>query len=146
MRDLRSFTLHNNPRSVLFLTELILAILIFALSMGICGSIFVKAFEATTTSSDLSNAVFAAENAAEAFQLDDNPNNLAEYLSGAVAVSGEIITYYDRQWQVTGADNALYILNLSILDEGTIKIADITINRGSKEIYNLLSRKNTALK
>ena len=144
MLDLRSFTLHNNPRSVLFLTELILTILIFALSMGICGSIFVKAYEAATNSSDLSNAVFMAENAAEAFHLDDNPRSLSDYLGGIVTDRDGIIAYYDGQWQTTEAENAIYTLNLSISDEGIIKTADITINRGGTEIYSLLSSKNSA--
>jgi hypothetical protein len=112
--------------------------------MGICGSIFVLAYESTTASSNLSNAVFLAENAAESFHLSDEPVALAKSLGGLIYQSGEIKVYCDRLWQPTEPDNAFYILSLCITEEGNLKTADISVSSGDKEIFNLLSTKNIA--
>ena len=143
MDNLRRHTIQNNSKSVLFLTELILAILIFALCMGICGSIFVMAFKSATASTNLSNAVFLAENAAESFHLSDDPGTLAEKLGGAVDRSGGIIVCCDRQWQPVEPDKAFYTLNVSITEKGHIKTALISVKEGANEIFSLLSAKNT---
>ena len=144
MNNLAVYTKRNNPKSVLFLTELILAIMIFALCMGICGSIFVKSYEVTRSSSNLSSAVFLAENAAEAFRMEDDPLILADYISGIVNSSGDIVAYYNRKWELAEPGAAIYTLTLHVSEEGLIKKADISIASGKEEIYRVLSTKNTS--
>ena len=144
MDNLAAYTKRSNPKSVLFLTELILAIFIFALCMGICGSIFVKSYEVTSSSSNLSNAVFLAENAAEMFQMEDDPLILAENLSGVVDITGDIVAYYNKKWQLAKPGGEAYTLTLRISDEGLLKKADIVVTKSDREIYRLLAAKNIA--
>jgi hypothetical protein len=105
-----------NSRSVLFLTELIIAILIFALSMGICGGVFASAFMTATAGTNLNRAVFLSESAAEAFHAYDDLADFAAEIGGSPA------------------------------EDGDLKTAAIDVSRGSKSIFDLTAIKNTALR
>ncbi|MDR1246161.1 MAG: hypothetical protein LBK57_03935 [Clostridiales Family XIII bacterium] len=135
-----------NSRSVLFLTELIIAILIFALSMGICGGVFASAFMTATTGTNLNEAVFLSESAAEAFHAHDDIENFASSIGGSPAENGAIV-YYDKDWRPqTSPDGALYILNAQISEAGDIVTAEINVSRqGSKSIFDLVTVKNNSL-
>ena len=101
----------GNSRSALFLTEMIIAILIFALSMGICGSVFARSFAATSESTNLNNAVFQAESAAEAFHAIGSPAEIAEALGGA-ADGGTVTGLFDGGWETAapGAEAAFTLV------------------------------------
>jgi hypothetical protein len=126
------------------MTELILAILIFALSMGICGSIFTRAFEATTGSTNLNKAVFLAENAAEAFHSLDDSELLAESLTGHLSGYEEITVFYDGKWNATAdLSKVAFTLMINIEDEGYLSQADIVVSGINNDIYRLSASKLT---
>ncbi|MDR1573426.1 MAG: hypothetical protein LBS24_03895 [Clostridiales Family XIII bacterium] len=135
-----------NSRSVLFLTELIIAILIFALSMGICGGVFASAFMTATTATNLNEAVFLSESAAEAFHAYDDVRDIAVAVGGNLADDG-VIVHYDKDWQPQSASDggAQYTLVVRISEEGDLATAVINVSRGSKPIFNLKTVKNTSL-
>ncbi|MDR0570645.1 MAG: hypothetical protein LBG71_05450 [Clostridiales Family XIII bacterium] len=136
----------GNSRSALFLTELILAILIFTLSMGICGSVFARAFEAASGSERLNQAVNRAQNAAEEFHARDDAAALAGSLQGSLSASDEITVYFDKNWDVAREPlGVAFVLKMRISGDGVLKTAHIVVS-GRKEIYQLTATKNTALR
>jgi hypothetical protein len=140
----------GNSRSALFLTELIIAILIFALSMGICGALFVHSFTATSKSTNLNNAVFLASSAAEAFHAYDDPADIARRLGGFIPEDGTddtVIVYYDKDWNVSDSpDGAVFTLVASLSEDGAVETADISITEKSGWIIELVASKNNMLR
>jgi hypothetical protein len=135
-----------NSRSVLFLTELIIAILIFALSMGICGGVFASAFMTATAGTDLNKAVFLSESAAEAFHAHSDPADFAAAVGGSLSDDGSVIAYYDQFRQPQSApDGALHTLVVRFSEEGDILCAEISVSRNAQPIFELTATKNIAL-
>jgi hypothetical protein len=136
-----------NSRSVLFLTELIIAILIFALSMGICGGVFANAFMTATAGTNLNKAVFLSESVAEIFHACDDVAGFAADIGGVPADDGKsVIVYYDSDWQPQGApEGAQYMLVVRISEESNLISAAIDVSRGAKSIFQLTVTKNAAL-
>jgi hypothetical protein len=134
-----------NSRSVLFLTELIIAILIFALSMGICGGVFASAYMTATTGTNLNEAVFLSESAAEAFHARDNIADFANDIGGSETEDGAIV-YYDGNWRPQGGpDGARYTMIAQISETGGIATAVISVSQASKDIFDLTVIKNPSL-
>jgi hypothetical protein len=134
-----------NSRSVLFLTELIIAILIFALSMGICGGVFANAFMTAQSATNLNEAVFLSESAAEAFRAYDDIADFALGVGGD-SVGDEVHVYYDRNWQpLPDPDGAQYSMVVSVSEDDGLSTAVITVSRGSKPFFDLTAIKNNAL-
>jgi hypothetical protein len=134
-----------NSRSVLFLTELIIAILIFALSMGICGGVFANAYITATAGANLNEAVFLSESAAEAFHACDSIGDFADGIDGSAVGNGAVV-YYDRDWRPQGApDGAQYTLTAAVSEEGGVSTATINVSRGPNPIFGLTAVKNTSL-
>jgi hypothetical protein len=140
-----SVTHKSNSRPVLFLTELIIAILIFALSMGICGGVFANAFLTATASADLNEAVFLSESAAEAFHACDG--GIADFAAsiGGAMEDGGVAVYYDEGWRAQSApDGARYTLAAQISEEDGLETAVIQVSRGAEPIFGLTATKNTS--
>jgi hypothetical protein len=134
-----------NSRSVLFLTELIIAILIFALSMGICGGVFASAYMTATSGTNLNEAVFLSESAAESFHARGNIADFASDIGGSETEDGAIV-YYDDDWRPQGEpDGARYTMTAQISETGDIATAVISISQGSKDIFALTVIKNLSL-
>jgi hypothetical protein len=130
----------------LFLTELIIAILIFALSMGICGGVFANAFMTATAGTNLNAAVFLSESAAEAFHAYDDIEAFAAAIDGHPTGDGATV-YYDKDWRPKGVpDGAQYTLVVRVSEEGDLQTAVINVSRGSKPIFDLTAIKNTSLR
>ncbi|MDR2355490.1 MAG: hypothetical protein LBE16_04765 [Clostridiales Family XIII bacterium] len=136
-----------NSRSVLFLTELIIAILIFALSMGICGGVFASAFMTATAATNLNKAVFLSESAAEAFHAYDDRADFAAAIGGSLSDDGAGATvYYDENRQPqSGPDGAPYTLRVRFFEDGDLVSAEIEVLRNAQSVFELTAIKNTAL-
>jgi hypothetical protein len=137
-----------NSRSVLFLTELIIAILIFALSMGICGGVFASAYMTATAGTDLNEAVFLSESAAEVFRARDSIADFANDIGGGVIDGGNVAVYYDKDWKPqSSSDGAKYtLLAISgVSEESGLEAAIIHVSRGTKPIFDLTVMKNSSL-
>ncbi|MDR2133415.1 MAG: hypothetical protein LBP30_08795 [Clostridiales Family XIII bacterium] len=138
-----------NSRSVLFLTELIIAILIFALSMGICGGVFARAFMTATAGTNLNEAVFLSESAAEAFHACDDAADFAAAIGGVPRDDGNAgaTVYYDENRRPqSGPAGARFTLSAIISEEGGLATARIDVLRGEKPIFELTTTKNTDLR
>jgi hypothetical protein len=117
-------------KSAIFLFELMFVILVFTISSAICANIFAKAYNFSTDSRDLTNAVIRAESAAEIFKADSD--------SGA---SEEAIVYYDAEWRELDTEGgAYYALKLTPVIDGNLCIANVTVTKlkgNEKEIFSL---------
>jgi hypothetical protein len=138
----------GNSRPVLFLTELIIAILIFALCMGICGGVFAHAFAAATASTTLNNAVFLAESAAEAFYACDNTASFAEKIGGKPDGSGNLVSvYYNKDWDIGSAGkDAVFTLIAEVSKEDGVEKAKLVVSRGGQPLFELNASKNNLLR
>ncbi|MCL1804791.1 MAG: hypothetical protein FWG28_02130 [Clostridiales bacterium] len=123
--------------SIVFLTELFLSLTIFALCSSVCAGLFAWSYRYSKDSNALSRAVMAAQSCAEAFKRNDSAQSLAEALGGT-AGAGSCLVYYDEDWTPTTADQASFILRVSMnLDTG-IRLADIVVsNAEDAEIFKL---------
>ncbi|MDR3295631.1 MAG: hypothetical protein LBT26_07380 [Clostridiales Family XIII bacterium] len=146
----------GNSRSILFLTELIIAILIFALCMGICGGVFARSFAAATTSTNLSKAVFHVESAAEAFHSYSDAAGFAARIEGTLDAADSVFVYYDKDWEpVADPADARFTLSVEISRDGALETAEFRVFRflnpalaaapPAAPIYELTATKNRLL-
>lgn len=73
----------NKSKSTLFLMELIIVILFFALSSAVCLRIFVHAHQLERATENINYAVLWGGNAAELFYEYDNPDDVEKTLMDA---------------------------------------------------------------
>lgn len=128
----------KNSRSTIFLTEVILALTIFALCSSVCVGLLFLAHQSIEDSHNLNQAVFAAQNAAEAFQAQPEAAAVAAVLGGQVD-GDSVQVYYDQDWQAGALSaEAAFVLLLSV-DSGQdyLRTANITISAGEQTIYEL---------
>lgn len=122
-------------KTSLFLMELIVVVLIFALSAAICMRTFAESKLASELASDLSNAVIKVESAAECWRGEGgDAAKTAKLLSLSVSGSS-CFASYDKQWQSCSADKAAFTLTL----EGSGSGAHIEVIRlaDDKLLYSL---------
>ena len=108
--------MNSRSRSTLFLMEQLIVVAIFAISAAACVRILAASYFTATESNDLSNAIHAAESAAESYKaVMGDINKTAEILNGnAVSIEGRdaVIVYYDKDWRVSGHSDANFALRL----------------------------------
>jgi len=108
--------MNNRSRSTLFLIEQLIVIAVFALCAAACARILTAAYFSARDSRDLSNALNAAENGAEAYKATGGDvSKVAEVLGGIIDKTGgadAAIVYYDSAWTVCGEGSAKYRLLL----------------------------------
>ena len=120
--------------SGVFLIELLLAILIFAVASAVCLKIFVTAHQVSTESSKLNQAVIAAQSAAECFKAaKGNIGETATLLGTDSEVSADsVIVRFDETWDVLPQESAYeYVLELKRLSaqsgciDGEVEVCDV---------------------
>jgi len=112
----------RNRRSAIFLTELLAAILIFAVAAGVSIRIFAFARTRADDSRDLGRAVLAAESAAERWRAGDDTADAR---------------YFDRDWEPCAESGAAYTLTLAASGQ----TAEIRVSGGGETIYTLSVRR-----
>ena len=127
----------QQSKSVVFLTEILLALTIFALCSSVCAGLFALSYRISEQSGDLSHAVIAAQSGAEAFKLYSKPEEVARVLGGAVS-GGLCIVYYNADWRVTAQEDAVYTMRIAFIADAGLRRAAITLSGGAgADIYNL---------
>ncbi len=102
----------RTSRSGLFLLELMIVILFFAVTSAICMNLFVKAHLTSTAGSDLTAAVRETQSAAEWFKaVDGDKDQLADRLSAHV-LEERLGLYFDKDWVRTGEGNAVSTVSI----------------------------------
>ena len=101
--------MNRSKSTSLFLIELMICILFFALSSTICMQFFVKARLLTNESSDLQNAIFISDNIAETVKAGNGSLLLFESIfPNAVLSEKEAVLYYDENWNSCNQEKAHY--------------------------------------
>ena len=107
----------NRSRSTLFLIEQLIVIAVFAVSAAACTGILTSAYFTAMDSRDTSRAILAAENGAESFKATGGDlGKTAQILGGTSGrVDGEAaaIVYFDKQWQTSSEEDAMYRMLLT---------------------------------
>jgi hypothetical protein len=121
-----------HSRSALFLGEVVLALLIFALSSAVCVGLLFRAYQISEASGDLNQAVFCAQSAAESFKADHEFRELVKQVP-----AGNYEVYYDGDWQPADKQSAVFVQNMALRHETGVLYADISMRKGSTLIYEL---------
>lgn len=122
--------------SGMFLIELLIGLLIFAIASAICLRIFVAASQISTGSTELNHAVIAAQNNAECFKSvrGDLPE-AADLLGGDLSDNDtELTLFYDTDWNQSaqaGSGYVAVIRQVSKQDgviDGEVTVSDMSGN------------------
>jgi type II secretory pathway pseudopilin PulG len=120
--------------SGMFLIEILLALMIFAIASAICLQVFVTAHNTASESSTLNSAVVAAQNGAECFKaVSGDLSAAAKLLKNATVTDGDTLTIrFDKDWQPVSSDAFYYILNVKrVLQQGALVTGEVTISDNS---------------
>lgn len=106
----------HRSRSTLFLIELLIAIVVFAVCATVCINILVDSFTMATDGRDLRNALRAAENGAELYKASGgSAGDVAARLGGTVREEDGariVVVFYNGDWQVCEESAASYSMRL----------------------------------
>ena len=94
-------------KSSLFLMELMIALLIFAVCACVCAAIVAKAGADITESRDMSNALIMAQNRAELIKSGNDATGKTEYFDGELSPAGEENAEYSVVSTVTPSDDGV---------------------------------------
>jgi hypothetical protein len=133
-------------RSSLFLLELIVAILFFALAASVCVRFFVRAHNTSEDSSVLTSGVMQASSVAELIRYDgDIEDSLSqEFPDGQVTVGSNFTftIYYDENWQECQEESGAYVLTVECSQDGNMRVGEISVDEVSgSHIYDLEVKK-----
>ena len=127
----------QQSKAVVFLTELLLALMIFALCASVCAGLFAWSHRLSEQSSALSHAVIVAQSAAEAFKKNPAPEDVARVMGGA-ADGGECVVYYCADWRPSGREDAAFVLRVRFRQDGALRHAGIVVaGMDGAEVYRL---------
>lgn len=141
----------KHSKTSLFLMELIISIMFFAIASAVCIQLFVKSYQISTSSVELSHAVQWAENTAEVYYSCNGDLNavcsiLSEKDGFFVDDTDGLQICFDTDWQPICEESRLkntgYYLLLVVEKDADMPAADIQVrkkNSGSDdtEIYSL---------
>ena len=127
----------QQSQSVVFLTELFLALTIFALCSSVCAGLFSWSHNLSKESNALSHAVMKAQGGAEAFKKADTADALAGILGGTAGES-RCFVYYNKDWNTVPAEDAVFVMQITINERTGLRYAEIVVSHmNSGEIFIL---------
>ncbi|MCL1829124.1 MAG: type II secretion system GspH family protein [Oscillospiraceae bacterium] len=128
----------TRSKSVLFLMELTIVILLFSISAAICMMIFAQAKQMSINSRDLTGAIMHLQSAAEIYKATGGDRNETSRLLGGEVVGGDISVKYSENWSPAAAEPT-YELKMTKAADGSALFA--VIRAGSAEsVYELSVR------
>ena len=105
--------MRERSKTSLFLMELVLMILFFAVSAAVCMRVFAAAQLRSDRSSDLSNASLQAQSAAECWKRTEGDAAATAALLGGTETDSGMTLYLDGHWQPCTEAEADYMLQLA---------------------------------
>lgn len=110
----------------LFLLELLIVLLIFALSAAVCVRLFVSARLTASESRALNHAVLLCESGAECFKAANGDIAKSADLLDWQYTDGQAVAYFDADWQSVAVGQAAYLVRLQALAlEGPLAKAQV---------------------
>ncbi len=131
----------NSSKTKLVLIELIIIILFFALASAVCVNIFAQARFLSVSSTDTTNAALAVQTAAETIRSSEDELVRLDELYAKKDTG--YYAYYDENWNETDEASAKYNMVIQVDSQGDLLVADIAMNRDSKAIYAITTKKYT---
>ncbi|MDO5601406.1 MAG: hypothetical protein Q4G07_01425 [Oscillospiraceae bacterium] len=130
--------MRQHSKSSLFLMELIIAILFFAVSSALCIQLFVYAHNKTQASRDLNFAMTQCESAAELYRASEGDfGALASSLQAQQNAGGAAVCYFSAQGMAAPSGAAAYEMALRETRDGGLSTLVI-------EVYTLSSEQPSA--
>jgi len=128
----------RSSKSSLFLLELMIVILVFAISAAVCVSLFVAGARKSAESFDASRAAQEAGNVAEAWRAAKGELSSVQRLCGGTLTAEGLLLFYDEDWNPTedSAANRRLTLAAGTEAEGLL-FAEITVLRGEDALIAL---------
>lgn len=127
-------------RSSLFLIEIIVAVLFFSLSSGVCMQFFTEAKTLSRKTSAQSHALILAKSASAVFEGGScSPEMLAEEYPLAAVDGLSLEIYYDADWNLCSQKENVYTMEITIENssyEGRLVTGTITVF-GKEELCKL---------
>lgn len=121
-------------RSSLFLMELIMAILFFALASAVCVQLFAKAHLTGQATQDLNGAVSQCQSFAEAAYGSEDP--YAVFPKAVQDNKGGAVLSFDQDWQP--ADSGSNQITITARQEGSLRTYHlIATDKDEKTVYTL---------
>jgi len=140
--------MNNKSKASLFLIEKLIVIVVFAICAAACADIFVESYLMANDSRDMNFALTAAKNGAELYKSHEDLFETAKMLGGKInADSGSAVVYYDSGWQVSGIEDAEYIMRIRQIDDAPPFLSELSIGKiGGEEIlsFTVAARSTTA--
>ena len=123
--------MRGRSRSTLFLMEQLVVILVLAVCASACVSIFVDSYFIARDARDLKTAVLTAENGAECYKAAGGDiQKTAVFLSAGGAEPNGLTVFYNSEWSLCGADDAMYSMVISRgSDTADVISAGLTVSR-----------------
>lgn len=132
-------SLRNAGKSRLFLMELLIMLLFFAISTSVCLRLFAKAHTLTEESRCLTQAVTYAQSAAAILKAEGMTSHaLAGQWPLGQAADDIFLVYLSKDWKECREEEGVYCLRVTFAPEDIIS-AEISIGKisPSKSIYTL---------
>ena len=129
----------QRSKSTLFLIEQIIVIAVFAVCAAACVRILAASYFISQESKDLSNAVLAAQSAAESYKaVGGDLEKVARILNSPNLHGTDLVVFYNGEWiQTQEPDSAAYALRLvsdsSTHGANTLAIGELTVEKVSGE-------------
>ena len=134
----------HNSKASLYLMELMISILFFAISSSVCIQLFVKSHLVNKDTTMRTHAVLNVQNTAEYFwasngDVEKTMSYYAEYSEDQNLYS----VFYDKNFQPCGEANASYIEKIHFTEDAKYSYAEIGIYESAKKdaLYTLKVKK-----
>lgn len=128
-------------KSSLFLIELIISTLFFALAGTVCVQMFVKAHLINEETTNTNQAILCAQNLAETYRETDADLSQMNTLFENSSIDGtHFYLYFDKDWNSTTKEQAVYEAELTSSDNETYHYGTIEVylaTDSSSSIYSL---------
>lgn len=128
---------YRHPKSSLFLMEIMINILFFAVLVTICLQLFFKAHNLSEDTTALHRAVTACTSIAEVYQSNHDGNEVVMTIyPDAIALNSTILIYFDENYQPCKEADSFY---RAVLDHSNPPDANITlyVQDGGEILYTL---------
>ncbi|WP_304508222.1 hypothetical protein [Anaerotignum sp.] len=124
--------MNTRSKTPLFLMEVVIMLLVFAISASICLKVFVEGKKISEDSYNLDKACLETQKAAEYWQNTKGDLKQTAELLQASLQDNKLQLFYDEDWNLT-KKNAAFTLTMEIAGAN----ADIQIQDQEKELFSL---------
>ncbi len=124
---MKNETLATNSKTRYFLIEIVVNCLVFAIAASICLNLFVSGYIKSHDSRDLSLASLEAQSMAEIIKSANGDMEIVAELVGAEAKGGELLVYYDGDWNIASSETAEFTMTINTTLEASLVRSQISV-------------------